>query len=532
MEYQKASQIRKKSLLTLIGEKKFEQGKGLGSSIGGAISDKFKAKATGIKESLDPLNWLSSMVGQGGFGRMVTTAGGRIMGKSDEDIKYFGGYAGKKKKKGKKDPQITSVGAGAVKPLQVGDSIADILGKMYNFMEKTHEIYKLNYEIETAFRQEQMDEDERRHKKLIESITGKKVKPEEKDGVESFIKKLLEGITKTLGFLLTPLITWAGKLEKWILNIINPAQIVEQIGKFLLSSKKILLSLAGIILDAISPAIGAMVTAMVAAAIAVQEYEKWRSESSRATEALTAAKALDKGPSIEKGKVTEDITKNLKPEQLEEYKKGNLKLYDHVIIPDTGGKSSQFFLQDDEVKTLSKAFMSLAASHTILQKIKNGDIPVPEDDKFNEIKQSIVDNKLIIGTIEKTAISRQPLYKSNFGYSSFDINEDISTLLNQYSKPTAIKDMDKGFWEKEIDSIFPEDKKNIFKLPEFPRFGIPTQLSEDEILQKSLGKNEQIINQNSTNVIGQKSPAVINVNGVRMRDSSTQDCVRKSTVPC
>ena len=45
MEYQKASQIRKKSLLTLIGEKKFEQGKGLGSSIGGAISDKFKAKA-------------------------------------------------------------------------------------------------------------------------------------------------------------------------------------------------------------------------------------------------------------------------------------------------------------------------------------------------------------------------------------------------------------------------------------------------------------------------------------------------------
>ena len=56
MNYQEAYNTRKTNLFRLIAEKKFEEGQGLGSAIGGAISDKFKAKAKGFQEAFDPLD--------------------------------------------------------------------------------------------------------------------------------------------------------------------------------------------------------------------------------------------------------------------------------------------------------------------------------------------------------------------------------------------------------------------------------------------------------------------------------------------
>jgi hypothetical protein len=196
MDYQKASQTRKKSLLSLIAEKKFEEGQGIGASIGGAISDKFKAKATGFKEAIDPLNWVRKLTGKGTFGDIATTIAGRAFGRSDKSISYFGGY----KRKNKKDPNFTTVSAGPIKPLRTGDSSADIVAKMYNFMLKTHEINKINDEIEKSFRQEQMDEDDRRHEELVEAIKKSKSKTakldpkkEESGGFMDFIKNLLAG---------------------------------------------------------------------------------------------------------------------------------------------------------------------------------------------------------------------------------------------------------------------------------------------------------------------------------------------------
>ena len=169
MDYQKARGIRKRSLLSLITEQKFGEGKGLGSSVGGAISQKFKAKATGIKESLDPMNWLRKSMGKGAVGDFAVSAWGKMRGRSNKDIEAFGGI-GRKKVKNKKDPQFTTIGAGPVKPLQRGDGVADVLGKMFNFMVKTDELHKLNTEIDKTFRQEEMDEDDRRHNKLVETI--------------------------------------------------------------------------------------------------------------------------------------------------------------------------------------------------------------------------------------------------------------------------------------------------------------------------------------------------------------------------
>jgi hypothetical protein len=169
MDYQKARQIRKTGLLSLINEELFENNKSVSGAVGGAISSRFKAKATGIKESLDPLNWVRKAAGEGAFGDLAVTGLGRIFGRKDRDIKAFGGY-GRKSSKVKKDPNFTSVGNGPIRPLTVGDSVSDVLGKMYNFMTKSHQVYKIDSQIEQAFRQEQLNEDERRHKALVDAI--------------------------------------------------------------------------------------------------------------------------------------------------------------------------------------------------------------------------------------------------------------------------------------------------------------------------------------------------------------------------
>mgnify|MGYP003349644503 CR=1 FL=1 len=85
MEYSKARRIRKTGLFKLIAEKKFEEGQGLGSAIGGAISDKFKAKSMGFEEALDP-----SLLAHVPFDELDHAVGrgdGRVLGDlADDDL--------------------------------------------------------------------------------------------------------------------------------------------------------------------------------------------------------------------------------------------------------------------------------------------------------------------------------------------------------------------------------------------------------------------------------------------------------------
>ena len=231
MEYKKASEIRRTGLLKLIAENKFEKGRGITASIGGAISDKFKAKATGIKESLDPLNLVRKMTGGGVIGKSIRTIAGRAMGRSEEDIEYFGGYANqrrKRKQKSRKDPLISSIGAGEISSVRVGDGAADILAKMYNFMQKSKEQEKLRYELDKAFRDEQLDEDERRHKKLIESIlerTNQTPIAQPEEDKESALDKFTSQLGKGLGAVLKGIlasIKFLGSMVTKILGILLP----------------------------------------------------------------------------------------------------------------------------------------------------------------------------------------------------------------------------------------------------------------------------------------------------------------------
>jgi len=141
------------------------------------------------------------------------------------------------KKRSKKDPDYSSVAPGIVRPLKFFDSVADILGKMYNFMTKSGEVYKLNDEIERSFRQEQLDEDGRRHKELVKSIhdfmkSYKRVGKEPEEGKDKdsgfmdFLKHFVEGE------IIFKLVKWAGGLIKGVVKFaLGTAKFL---GKFVL----------------------------------------------------------------------------------------------------------------------------------------------------------------------------------------------------------------------------------------------------------------------------------------------------------
>lgn len=226
MEYSRASGLRKRSLSDLITEKLLQETTTIPTteggrptttkdfSIGGAIkssiNEKLKSTATGIKEKFDPLNIAKVMTGGS---KLAPALLGRLMGRSEEDIEYFthkGSKQGKKRLAGKKDANYTTIGDGAAPKLRVGDSYSNVLAKMFLFLKKAQEHDKINYELEKNFREEQAQEDERRHNKLIDSILKKKktkkaseVKDDEPAKEEdNFLDSILKGLTGTLASIL------------------------------------------------------------------------------------------------------------------------------------------------------------------------------------------------------------------------------------------------------------------------------------------------------------------------------------------
>ena len=149
----------------------------------GSFSQRFLEKASKVKDTSE--KWLSTIFG-------------------DSSMDSGGGSKSKLGKDNKKNPQRTSIGSGSSTRLKMGDSIADIMAKQYIFMQRAYEAQKQEDELNVALRKEQMDEDERRHKKLIEELVKAKQptavpeKEKEEQGDDSWIKKMLGGIKDSL----------------------------------------------------------------------------------------------------------------------------------------------------------------------------------------------------------------------------------------------------------------------------------------------------------------------------------------------
>jgi hypothetical protein len=196
MSYQEASRIRNSGLLSLIAKNKFQQGQSLGKSIKSAIGSKLKARVTGIKEIFDPLNLISSITGSGVIGKSIRTLAGRAMGKSDEDIQYFGGYARRNRTRtdnsrvsprngnstGIKVEKLTralfneSVSDGQKRKMQKGDGLAEIMAKIYNVFKNGSEEEKLHNELDRNFKKQKEKEKDKWNDELIKAITGSKRK--------------------------------------------------------------------------------------------------------------------------------------------------------------------------------------------------------------------------------------------------------------------------------------------------------------------------------------------------------------------
>ena len=194
MSYQKARYIRSHSLSNLLAGE-LSSGEGFGKSIKKVIGLKTKAKITGIKEKLDPLNIIKMLT----FGSNLAPALlGRLFGRSQKDIQNF---AGRSRLVGDKASKV-----GKLPGAEDTSGLTETLHKIYSFMKKSQEHDILMREKTNNFREEKQLEDERRHKELLKAlgVTGpsaKVVKTNKPggglfDGMLSWLKDLLNPILK------------------------------------------------------------------------------------------------------------------------------------------------------------------------------------------------------------------------------------------------------------------------------------------------------------------------------------------------
>ena len=196
-KYEQASNTRKRGVLGTITDR-LVAGQGFGQSIGGGISESFKAKTTGLKEKFDPLNVAKILTGNLGMAFL-----GKITGRKPEDMQYF---LNKGRKKGEKpysftQPQETKVGnvetafyskirEGQKGSLQKGDNVATVASRLVNVMKTFYEKQNLIRELDHNFEEEVQSEDAKRHKNLINEIKKLKDKKPAKTDIEKVKKDL------------------------------------------------------------------------------------------------------------------------------------------------------------------------------------------------------------------------------------------------------------------------------------------------------------------------------------------------------
>jgi hypothetical protein len=152
MDYSAASSIRGTKLSSLIADR-IMSGGSVGSSIKGALSDRMKAKAMGVKERYDPLNIAKKLTGGGSLAPALL---GRMMGRSKEDIQYFAGKG-----------TATALGH---ETGNIGGGSVDVLNRILSFLQKSHEIDVRTMQIKNNFQEEAMNEDDRRHKEFLNAL--------------------------------------------------------------------------------------------------------------------------------------------------------------------------------------------------------------------------------------------------------------------------------------------------------------------------------------------------------------------------
>lgn len=145
LTYAEARQLGKTSLSELIANK-ITSGEGISKSFSSSIGEKFSARRTRLKEKFDPLNIVKFLTGGSNIGPALL---GRMLGRSVEDISHFAGGKSTGTEKSKTyekaqqritlAPFYTKLGPGAPIILKNGDSVADIVSKIYRLMKSKYD---------------------------------------------------------------------------------------------------------------------------------------------------------------------------------------------------------------------------------------------------------------------------------------------------------------------------------------------------------------------------------------------------------
>ena len=214
MEYGTAKSIRGRSLSSMVTQG-IRSGRGVGSSIRGAISQKMRARMTGIKEKFDPMNVAKFLTGGSNLAPAIL---GRLTGRSQSDINYFSG--------GRKT--ATRVGKSSMLGRMSEDSVGS-LSELFTFIKKSHEQDLRIRESERSFQEERVNEDQRRHNEFIKILkdyvgqtgTATIIKEGEKSGgLFDFIKKMISDAIKGAIETIQKMYSWIKDLK--ILQSIAP----------------------------------------------------------------------------------------------------------------------------------------------------------------------------------------------------------------------------------------------------------------------------------------------------------------------
>jgi hypothetical protein len=159
-EYAAAAKVREKSFGQTIADRVLG-GQGAIGAFGGAISDKFKARMTGIKEKFDPLNIARKLTGSGGAAML-----GSALGRKKSDISYFTS----RKVNTNRDPFLTRYASSGIKDITAGDTTGDVLSKLYSLIKANIKNQKLDAELKDNLKVDSERREERFNKELIKAL--------------------------------------------------------------------------------------------------------------------------------------------------------------------------------------------------------------------------------------------------------------------------------------------------------------------------------------------------------------------------
>ena len=211
--------------------------RGIVGSVTKAISDKTAAKATRIKETLDPLNIISSLPI---FGNILAYGLGKAMNRSQRDLYYFTGRGKPRKQREKKEsvteetkkktPSLgrviggldtasyTSVSEGNQQKFRRGDGLANLLARQLNLMKAYNEEEKKWRKQEIKAQKIRDNERMEWNKKILSaagiSFAGGPNEKEEEDDDDSILGDILSAAGAAA--IIKKMLGWAKKLSRKI----------------------------------------------------------------------------------------------------------------------------------------------------------------------------------------------------------------------------------------------------------------------------------------------------------------------------